>query len=316
MMDHSSITLRLYYLDSLIGVLKCSNHVFYYSCGQNCQYDTAGDRCERCKEGYYGDAAQRSCRVCPCPFSVPANSFAVGCREAAGGFQCVCKQGYAGDRCERCAPGYYGDPLTAGGSCRPCDCNGNGNSCDSRTGVCKNTLEPGDTNTDEQCHECDDCAKTLINDLQRLDEELARIKTQLDSASISASSRDRLGKLENAITETKSLVNKFSSSVNSQKPTVSQLEQDTLSVNEDINALKGKADDRAVDAQRVLEDVGKTHLRAKDLDTEAKNLLKKILGKKKTIPVYSLFLFFNLFVHLGLSLYHIILFCFIVTFIS
>eukprot|EP00063_Salmo_salar_P020916 XP_013995751.1 PREDICTED: laminin subunit alpha-3-like isoform X7 [Salmo salar] len=244
----------------------------------NCQYNTAGDRCERCKEGYYGDAAQRSCRVCPCPFSVPANSFAVGCREAAGGFQCVCKQGYTGDRCERCAPGYYGDPLTAGGSCRPCDCNGYGNSCDSRTGVCKNTLEPGDTNTDEQCQECDNCAKTLINDLQRLDEELVRIKTQLDSASISASSQDRLRKLENAITETKSLVNKFSSSVNSQKPKVSQLEQDTLSVNEDINALKGKAGDRAVDAQRVLEDVGKTHLRAKDLDTEAKNLLKKILA--------------------------------------
>uniref|UniRef100_A0A674EKB8 Laminin subunit alpha 3 n=1 Tax=Salmo trutta TaxID=8032 RepID=A0A674EKB8_SALTR len=149
----------------------------------NCQYNTAGDRCERCKEGYYGDAAQRSCRVCPCPFSV----FAVGCREAAGGFQCVCKQGFTGDRCERCAPGYYGDPLTAGGSCRPCDCNGYGNSCDSRTG------------------ECDNCAKTLINDLQRLDEELARIKTQLDSASISASSQDRLRKLENAITETKTV---------------------------------------------------------------------------------------------------------------
>uniref|UniRef100_A0A4W5KZX3 Laminin subunit alpha 3 n=1 Tax=Hucho hucho TaxID=62062 RepID=A0A4W5KZX3_9TELE len=100
----------------------------------NCQYNTAGDRCERCKEGYYGDAAQRSCRVCPCPFSVPANSFAVGCREVAGGFQCVCRPGYTGDRCERCVPGYYGDPLTAGGSCRPCDCSGNGNSCDSRTG--------------------------------------------------------------------------------------------------------------------------------------------------------------------------------------
>lgn len=186
MMDYSSVTLRLYYLDSLVDMLKCSNHVFYYSCGQNCQYNTAGDRCERCKEGYYGDAAQRSCRVCPCPFSVPANrsvspknqsvsgkvnhsrcsigeikplyctsltvvgpvsegtkltpvssfhySFAVGCREVAGGFQCVCRPGYTGDSCERCAPGYHGDPLTAGGSCRPCDCSGNGNSCDSRTG--------------------------------------------------------------------------------------------------------------------------------------------------------------------------------------
>ncbi|KAK6302715.1 hypothetical protein J4Q44_G00270700 [Coregonus suidteri] len=243
----------------------------------NCQYNTAGDRCERCKEGYYGDAAQRSCRVCPCPFSVPANSFAVGCREVAGGFQCVCRPGYTGDRCERCASGYYGDPLTAGGSCRPCDCSGNGNSCDSRTGVCKNTLEPGDTNTDEQCQECDECALTLLNDLGRLDEELGRIKTQLDNASISASSQDRLKMLEKAITETKTLVNKFSSSVNSQKPKVSQLEQDSLSVNEDISTLKEKADDRAVDAQKVLDDVGKTHRRAKDLDTEAKNLLEKIL---------------------------------------
>lgn len=34
----------------------------------------------------------------------------------------------------RCAPGYYGDPLIPRGSCRPCNCAGNGNSCDPRTG--------------------------------------------------------------------------------------------------------------------------------------------------------------------------------------
>uniref|UniRef100_A0A8K9XVS9 Laminin subunit alpha 3 n=1 Tax=Oncorhynchus mykiss TaxID=8022 RepID=A0A8K9XVS9_ONCMY len=130
----------------------------------NCQYNTAGDRCERCKEGYYGDAAQRSCRVCPCPFSV----FAVGCREAAGGFQCVCKQGYAGDRCERCAPGYYGDPLTAGGSCRPCDCNGNGNSCDSRTGG-----------------ECENLAK-MLSEAERMVKEMEKrnFNPQKDAAEI------------------------------------------------------------------------------------------------------------------------------------
>uniref|UniRef100_A0A8C8K2K3 Laminin subunit alpha 3 n=1 Tax=Oncorhynchus tshawytscha TaxID=74940 RepID=A0A8C8K2K3_ONCTS len=129
----------------------------------NCQYNTAGDRCERCKEGYYGDAAQRSCRVCPCPFSV----FAVGCREAAGGFQCVCKQGYAGDRCERCAPGYYGDPLTAGGSCRPCDCN-NVNSCDSRTGG-----------------ECENLAK-MLSEAERMVKEMEKrnFNPQKDAAEI------------------------------------------------------------------------------------------------------------------------------------
>lgn len=36
--------------------------------------------------------------------------------------------------CHSCAPGYFGDPLTPGGSCQPCNCNGNGNNCDPKTG--------------------------------------------------------------------------------------------------------------------------------------------------------------------------------------
>uniref|UniRef100_A0A8C9ZMT2 Laminin subunit alpha 3 n=1 Tax=Sander lucioperca TaxID=283035 RepID=A0A8C9ZMT2_SANLU len=147
----------------------------------NCQYNTAGDRCERCKEGYYGNAAQRTCRVCPCPF----NGFAIGCKEVFGDFECICRAGYTGDKCESCAPGYYGNPLTSGGSCRPCNCNGNGNNCDPRTG------------------ECDNCAQTLLQDLEKLDDELGRIKTQLDNATASASSQDRLKKLEKAVSDTK-----------------------------------------------------------------------------------------------------------------
>uniref|UniRef100_A0A3Q4H9B5 Si:ch211-241e1.3 n=1 Tax=Neolamprologus brichardi TaxID=32507 RepID=A0A3Q4H9B5_NEOBR len=100
----------------------------------NCRYNTAGDRCERCKEGYYGDAALRTCRACPCPFTTSTTNFAVGCREVYGNIECICRTGYAGSRCERCAPGYYGDPLILRGSCRPCNCAGNGNSCDPRTG--------------------------------------------------------------------------------------------------------------------------------------------------------------------------------------
>ncbi|XP_029930598.1 laminin subunit alpha-3-like isoform X2 [Myripristis murdjan] len=241
----------------------------------NCQYNTAGDHCERCKEGYYGNPAQRTCRVCPCPSEVASKSFAVGCREISGAFQCICRTGYTGERCERCAPGFYGDPKT-GGSCQPCNCNGNGNNCDSRTGVCKNTLEPKDTNTDEQCQECDNCAQTLLNDLEKLDNDLGRIKTQLDNASASATSQDRLEKLEKAISDTKTLVSKFSTTITNHKPKVNQLEQDMRTLSDDISLLKDKADEKAADADKAVADVEKTHKRAKDLDTEVRNILKKI----------------------------------------
>ena len=51
--------------------------------------------------------------------------------------------------------------------------------------------------------ECDNCAQTLLNDLERLDDELVRIKSQLEKANASTSSQERLKKLEEAITAAK-----------------------------------------------------------------------------------------------------------------
>ena len=34
-------------------------------------------------------------------FVLAFSSFALGCKEGPGGFQCVCKEGYAGERCEK-----------------------------------------------------------------------------------------------------------------------------------------------------------------------------------------------------------------------
>ncbi|KAJ4936999.1 hypothetical protein JOQ06_001583, partial [Pogonophryne albipinna] len=239
---------------------------------RNCQYNTAGDRCERCKEGYYGNAALRTCKMCLCPSSM--NSFAIGCKEVFGGLECICRVGYSGDKCESCAPGFYGAPLTLGGSCRPCFCNGN--NCDSRTGVCKNTLEPKDTNTDDPCQECDNCAQILLNDLEKLDDEIGRIKTQLDNASASSSSQDRMKKLEKLVADTKIIVNNFNSAIKKQKPKVNQLEEDESTLSDDIDSLRDKADKRATDAEKAMADVDKTDKRAKDLDAEIQNMLKKI----------------------------------------
>lgn len=37
----------------------------------------------------------------PVETSVLCCSFAVGCREVFGGFQCICRDGYTGDKCQR-----------------------------------------------------------------------------------------------------------------------------------------------------------------------------------------------------------------------
>ncbi|CAD6197231.1 unnamed protein product [Caenorhabditis auriculariae] len=143
----------------------------------NCEHNTLGDHCEICEEGHYGDATTGSpyaCMPCSCPFA-PSNNFATGCEVSEEGVlqQCHCKPGYAGDRCDRCDSGHFGQPTQIGGSCEPCNCNGNNNLTDSRachpiTGDChlceKNTAGRhcewcnnwfwGDAVTAKNCTEC------------------------------------------------------------------------------------------------------------------------------------------------------------------
>ncbi|XP_072567322.1 laminin subunit alpha-3 isoform X1 [Paramormyrops kingsleyae] len=243
----------------------------------NCQHNTAGDHCERCQDGYYGDATRGTCHICPCPFTAPTNSFATGCGEVDGRFQCICKQGYSGDRCQRCAPGYYGDPMALEGSCQPCNCNGNTGGCDPRTGVCNNSLEPKDTGTEQgECQECDSCVQTLLNDLEGMDEELMSLKEKLEKAHTSSATQERLKKLEDTIAATKALMSRYNTSLQGQWTKVAQLDEDVQNLDDDINVLKEKADSSYLKGQQALENIDETHLKAKDLLSEAQKLFKKI----------------------------------------
>uniref|UniRef100_A0A8C8DYB3 Laminin, alpha 4 n=1 Tax=Oryzias sinensis TaxID=183150 RepID=A0A8C8DYB3_9TELE len=141
----------------------------------NCRVPSTGDFCELCQEGYslaVGLNGQLNCEPCACPLS---SAFAVRCESGGAALRCICQEGYAGHYCERCAPGYYGNPMEIGDSCKRCDCNGNSDpnlifsECHNVTGHCQhcwgNTAGTncercapgyyGDAIDSKNCRECD-----------------------------------------------------------------------------------------------------------------------------------------------------------------
>ncbi|KAM8864761.1 basement membrane-specific heparan sulfate proteoglycan core protein isoform 10-T10 [Spinachia spinachia] len=81
-----------------------------------CLHNTAGPRCDRCQDGFYGNpvtGGAQACQPCPCPGTASSNQFALTCYlEADGQPTCQgCPTGYTGRRCERCEPGFIGNPL-------------------------------------------------------------------------------------------------------------------------------------------------------------------------------------------------------------
>ncbi|XP_015242277.1 PREDICTED: laminin subunit alpha-4 [Cyprinodon variegatus] len=133
----------------------------------NCRNHSTGDFCEMCEDGYILSSSQdgqHACIPCSCPLPTESNNFAVYCKKGVGSLQCKCKQGYAGNHCERCAPGYYGNPMLIGSSCKRCDCNGNTdpnlifNECHNMTGRCQHCW--GNTAGDN----CERCAPGFYGD--------------------------------------------------------------------------------------------------------------------------------------------------------
>uniref|UniRef100_A0A670IES8 Laminin subunit alpha 3 n=1 Tax=Podarcis muralis TaxID=64176 RepID=A0A670IES8_PODMU len=204
----------------------------------NCQHNTAGEKCERCKEGYFGDATQRTCRACRCPFT---SSFANGCVENGGEIQCFCKEGYTGMHCESCAPGYFGNPLKYGGYCQKCNCPDNGQlmTCERLTGECI-SQEPKDIDPQEDCDSCDSCVITLLKDLSTMGDELRLIKSQMQNVNASAHTLGQMKHLEDRIKELKILLSRYRTVITTHGPKVDELETDLLDLNQNVNALKEK----------------------------------------------------------------------------
>ncbi|KTG35339.1 hypothetical protein cypCar_00020114, partial [Cyprinus carpio] len=118
-----------------------------------------GDSCQKCfycfKKRYYGNPVVigSTCQPCNCNGNSDPNMLFSDCHPLTGECQ-SCMHNSAGPHCEICAPGFYGDAITAK-NCTRCNCSPCGTErCDPHTGQCH--CKPGVLGA--HCDRCEDGA--------------------------------------------------------------------------------------------------------------------------------------------------------------
>lgn len=121
----------------------------------SCQTGYAGERCDRCKENYYGDPTSPDGQCTECQCSNNIDIVASGnCDRKTG--QCLkCLYQTAGDHCEICKNGYYGNALNQ--SCAECVCHPQGT--DQRSAFCDLTTGQCSCLPNVEGKSCDRCAE-------------------------------------------------------------------------------------------------------------------------------------------------------------
>ncbi|XP_033642862.1 laminin subunit gamma-1-like [Asterias rubens] len=118
----------------------------------DCEGNTAGHSCERCKDNYYQRSVDDVCQPCNCD---PVGSLNLQC-DSYG--QCVCKTGVTGEKCNQCLPDYFNFDVIG---CTSCACNEAGSAdnnpvCDTNSGSCE-------CKVNVEGRRCDSCKSGYFN---------------------------------------------------------------------------------------------------------------------------------------------------------
>ncbi|XP_075262143.1 laminin subunit beta-1-like [Convolutriloba macropyga] len=136
-----------------------------------CRNSADGDKCDRCKEGFFGDPTDPTigCSACRCDRSGTLDKTCgpsgCSCDDVTG--SCYCKPNVIGAECSQCAANHFN--ISHPDGCQPCECASYGsreNMCDPVTGFCACLPYYGGRKCDEcgegewgdpldKCHSCD-----------------------------------------------------------------------------------------------------------------------------------------------------------------
>uniref|UniRef100_A0A096M5Y4 Uncharacterized protein n=1 Tax=Poecilia formosa TaxID=48698 RepID=A0A096M5Y4_POEFO len=231
------------------------------------------------------DGQAVSCSSCPCPLRAPSNNFAEGCVQRSDRMQCLCMHGYAGPNCERCAPGFYGNPMVLGSRCQPCHCNGNTDpnmlftDCHPLTGEClscmHNTAGPhcdicapgyhGDAIHAKNCTMCDSCVIVLLEDLERLDGDFSSVSQQLRNLNTSSMAWAQLVSLNKSIQDVARAIESYNNTLDESRSRADMLDMDIATIKADIDDLHRKAGVMTGRVGLLDDSTSHTHSRAEDL---------------------------------------------------
>lgn len=113
-----------------------------------CLYETTGDSCESCRDGFWGNALDQRCVECDCDV-LGTNGTIQYCDNQSG--QCPCLKNVHGIRCDQCIENHW--KIASGEGCEHCNCDLNGSEneqCNPYDGQC--TCKPGFGG--RQCDQC------------------------------------------------------------------------------------------------------------------------------------------------------------------